>query len=59
MSFGEFLESIRIADDDDDSYLHLCERVVSFEVSHVIDSQLQIRVVTFKVMRIVVGVVIG
>lgn len=42
-----------------DLYLHLCEGVVSLEVAHVIDAQLQVGVVTLEVMRIVVGLVVG
>lgn len=41
------------------SHLHLCEGIVSFQVTHLIDSQLQVRVVAFKIMRIVVGFVVG
>lgn len=41
------------------SHLHLCKGVVSFQVAHLIDSQLQVRVVAFKIMWIVVGLVVG
>lgn len=41
------------------AYLHLCKGIVTFEVTHGIDSQFQVRVVAFKIMWIVVGIVVG